>query len=524
MKQNQIFKIAITGVLSCLIATTSTFATTYQAPLLDSEKTVSGKDISVSQEEILEQLETAESKVTQEEKEAFEAKWDAMTAQEKHDYLLPFFLDELNSLHTKLIIAESAVNNGETLDMSFLQLYQSELLKFHDKILILSDIKPYEYSAYKPLSKAIDELYSLAGLLDLQSAGLVSYAVSSENDAADSKTDYEKHSQYYMEFYNQANEISLMRQYGIEIDQNLDRMFQEIAIAHKNNLMRYKKALDTVTQCVTLYSKGGTDSKLYRAAKNINRELYVDFNIRDTSDFSAIQIDENDKLTPMAYEVVASLGKVYDVTEDYLVYAMVGTPSRKQDEMDKALSDARSTLKRFEEECNLYLEAGETIDQNIFETIANIKADRHKTAKEKGYDSWEAYQIHLESLEKARHDNRVKEKATELAVVQKEYEDEMRKLEEEAQAEWLRNRVDFSKPLSEQNHTKGYYMEKALADIENNPLLSSFSELSLKVESQAFDKLFKIRANGGDTSLLQDLYDSHPNDFSLILELYHYYK
>ncbi|GAU77696.1 hypothetical protein [Fusibacter sp. 3D3] len=525
MKLNRFSKIIIMGFITCLMATTSTYAIGAQhLPTLVAEKRAIEKKVTVSEEEILNQLKIAESQVSQEEKDAFEAKWNIMTPQEKHDYLLPIYLDELNSLHTKLKIAENEVNNNNVLDMSFLQFYQSELIEFGNKISIISAVQTYKYSAYKPLKKAVDELYTLAGILDLGSAGLASSAIDLENGTSGSESEYENHSQYYSEFYNQAYEISLMREYGIEIDQNLNRMLQEVALAHKENLKRYKDVFETVTKCVDLYSKGGTDSTLYRATKNMDRQLYVDFNIRDTSDFSSIQIDENDILTPLAYEVIASFRNVYEVTEGYLVYAIVGTPSRMQAEMDAALSKAKIDLNLFEEQCNVYLKAGEIINQNIFDTITRIKADRQKIARANGYSSWELYQIYLESLEKAKYDSRVKAKATELAVVQKEYEEEMRQLEAEAHAEWLRNRVDFSKPSSQQNHAKGFYMDKALSRIKKNSFLSSFADLSLKFESQAFDELFRIRANGGDTALLQELYDSHPNEFSLIRDLYHYYK
>lgn len=522
-------KIFLVTLMTLFMLTYCSFADSV-SPSTDEDSDISVSDeedshITVSEEDVMEQLQKAQNIVNDEERAQFEAEWNAMTAQEKHDYLLPILLEDLNTLYTKLLIAESDVMAGKDLEMGFLQFYDRDLAEFREKTFIISNVADYKYSAYKPLVLAHDELHTLARLVDQQYvATKTSLSFANSNDDGSVENDYDKHTQYFNEFYAQAYEISLMRDYGIEVDSSVDRALQEIAEAHKGNLARYKIVMDNIQKCADVFGRGDTDSDLYAKVKNAKFSLYVSLSSKDTYNFMTHTQHPDDTITPLAYRVVDGIQAAADATGDFMVYALIGEPERGKAKLDESIAKANELMTKFEAKCNEFGQKSDAIDKNIFETITMIKADRQKTAESNGYASWEAYQIHLDALAQAEYDAKVNEKATELAVEQKKWEEEVRKAQEEAEAEWQANKLDFSKPLSQQNHLKSYYMDMALSKIESNPILADVAPSVLQLESIAFDELFRIRANGGDIKLLQDLYDDNPNAFTRILSLYRAFK
>lgn len=289
-------------------------------------------------------------------------------------------------------------------------------------------------------------------------------------------------------------------------------------------MARYKIVMDNIQKCADVFGRGDSDSDLYAKVKNAKFSLYVSLSSKDTYNFMTHTQHPDDTITPLAYRVVDGIQAAADATGDFMVYALIGEPERGKAKLDESIAKANELMTKFEAKCNEFGQKSDAIDKNIFETITMIKADRQKTAEANGYASWEAYQIHLDALAQAEYDAKVNEKATELAVEQKKWEEEVRKAQEEAEAEWQANKLDFSKPLSQQNHPKSYYMDMALSKIESNPILADVAPSVLQLESIAFDELFRIRANGGDIKLLQDLYDDNPNAFTRILSLYRAFK
>lgn len=519
------FKFLKTKLLVAFIVLSSLACISFADTTEATDVEVTDADVTITEEDVLNKIEQAQKIIETEDKEAFKARWDAMSAQEKHDYLLPTFLDELRTLHTQLLVTESNIMNGKALEMSFVQFYVEDIDDFLNEIFIISNVDDYEYSAYRQLKDAAGELEILCKLLDQSYISKkTSMSFIQSDTASTTENDYDKHTRYFNEFYSQAYEIELMREYGIEVDKDVDRNIQELTQAHKGNLARYKVVLNNIVKCAEVYSSGKTDSDLYDKVKNASNSLYVGFQTRDTYSFASHKSDADDTLTPLANKAAKSIEAAAEATGDFTVYAMIGQPERGKAELDKAIQTAKADLKAFEDGCTAYEKQSEKIDVNIFDTIADIKAERQKTAEENGFASWESYQKHLEEVAQEEMDARINEKATELAVEQKKREEELRRLEEKAHAEWLANRLDFSKSLSNQKHPKSYYMSLALSNIENDPILSGISSAVLELESIAFDQLFQIRANGGNTKLLQELYDAHPDEYIHILDLYYAFR
>lgn len=515
-------KIITTGCIISIIASSGiTFANSIFPEDPSQSNTIEASQ-DITNENIESQINRATKLVNEQEKEAYKLKFEQMTPQERYDYLIPDYLEELRMLYSQMKMMEqeffvNGVTGYELEDFDYkIKDYQKSLDK-------LGEVGQHEFYTTMNLFNASDEIKKMNHKMKFIAPLVGKYNPDDVNLSNSLKEEYYSHEKLYTEYYNKSFEYTLMREFNIKIDDSVDRSLQESIIAHNNNVKVFKEALDLSIECGASYAKGKANPDLYVATGNASG-LKLNLNI-DPTGTSYEYAKEHPELTPLAYDAVNKIRAAGKSTEMFTYRYKSEKKKESKKEMEDAQEAAKEALRKFEIACDKHMKSANQIDQNILQYVAEVKSKRELTAKENGYDSWFSYQLALEKQLAEERNSKILDQATDLAIEKKAREEEERSRAQAEYEKMMRERGDFSKPLSQQNYNKKFYMQKSQARLErtfNGD--SGWVSLGMSLESDAFDELFKIRSNGGDIVTMQQLFDQNPFEFATILRIYKSYQ
>lgn len=515
-------KVITTGCIISILATSGITFGNSIFPAAPSQSTSVESSQEVTNENIQNQINNAARIVDKQEKEAFKLKFEQMTPQERYDYLVPDYLEELRMIYSqmKMMEQEFFVNGMTGYELETFDYKIADYQKSLDK---LGEVGQHEFYTTINLYDAAEQIKKMNHKMKFIAPLVGKYNPDDVNLSNSLKEEYYEHEKLYTEYYNESFEYTLMREFNIKIDDTVDRSLQESIIVHNNNVKTFEEALDAAIKCGESYAKGKADPDLYKAA---GKAVGLKLNLRvDPTGTSYESAKEHPELTPLAYDAVSKIRAAGDATTMFTYRYKSEKKKESKKEMETAQEEASAALRKFKKACDKAMKTADKIDQNILKNVAEVKATRERTARANGFDSWFAYQLALEKQLEEDRKSKIIDQATDLAVEQKAKEEEARAKAQAEYEQMMRERVDFSKPLSQQNYDKKFYMQKAQAKLErtfNGD--SGWVSLGMTLETDAFDQLFKIRANGGDVVTMQQLFDQNPFEFATILRLYKSYQ
>jgi hypothetical protein len=525
----QIKKWVTLGCISALLSTsTISYAGIFPTyPDMDTTTNVEVNQLdagsNISTEDIQAKLGQAARIVDQQTKEEFEQRFNAMSPQEKYDYLLPIYLEELRMLYAQMKMMEQEVmNNQMTMDFSF-DSFEQKVFDYKQSLEVFNNIGQYQYGTTTNLYNGATSIESMIKKIHFIEMFVGSYNPDDIELKEKFKKEYDAFDKDYTTYYKTAFEFSLMREFDITIDTSVSRSVEDSIKVHSSNIEQFEQYMEDIIACGDTYSKGKADPDLYKKAshgKGARLNLYNDMAMT----LMGGQAAEHPELSPLGYDAAAKISEAADKTSMFIYYYKSDNKKEKEKEMRELQEEATSALNAFKKRCNELLPTADEIDKNILQHVADAKANREKIAKENGYNSWFEYQLGLEEIARQEREEKIVDQATDLAIEQKKEDEERARRAQEAYEQKMRERIDFSKPLSQQNYGKEFYMKKSQARLEYVFGDSAFVGLGLSLDSEAFDELFRIRANGGNITILQELFDENPFEFSTILQLYRAYQ
>jgi hypothetical protein len=513
--------IASACIIGLLASSGSAFASSV-TPIV--ENTTVQAEQTVSDADVQEQINKAARLVEEEEKKALEAKFQAMAPQEKYDYLVPSYLEELRMLYSQMVMMHEQIMTNRSVGDINLDSFDYKIQSFKKSLDKLGQVGAHQFDTTQNLYQAADSIQSMNKSMMFISTFVGGYNDTDVNMTKKYSDQYDTYDKAYNDYYTKSFEFYLMREFDIKIDKKVNRYLQESIIAHNNNIEAFEEALNGVIECGESYAKGKSNSDLFRKATDAE-SLGLSLKTDDPASAFGGYADEHPELTPLAYDTISKIKTAAEKTKMF-TYDYKGKRKKESKKaMEEAQSEASSALSKFKKECKEAMKTAEQIDQNILKNVAEVKAKREETAKANGYNSWFQYQLALEQKAEEAKNSKIMDQASELAVEQKKIEEERRARAQAAYEKKMRERVDFSKALSQQNYNKKFYMQKSQERLESTfGQGSGWVELGMVLDSDAFDQLFQIRSNGGDIETMQQLFDQNPFEFATILRLYRSYQ
>lgn len=478
----------------------------------------------VTDEEIKAQLYRAAQAVDAAEKEAFLQKFNAMSAQEKYDYLLPEYLNDLNMLYAQMKMMEEEILANRPMEEFTLDSFKYNVQDYRKNLNKFDTIGYPEFSTTSNLYNATNSIEYMIEKMQFIQLFVGSY---NPDDIALKDRyieEYHTHEKDYIDYYKTAFEFSLMREFGITIDDSVSRKTEESIRVHASNIEQFEQYMEDIIACGNSYSKGKADPDLFSLASH-GKGAYLNLRNEKAMTLFGGEAPEHPELSPLGYTAAQKIAEAADKTSMFIYYYDRDNKEEKEAEMRQLQDEATEALNAFKKRCDELLPEADQIDKNILQIVADAKAEREKIAVQNGYNSWFEYQTAIEEEEKEAREAAIIDEATDLAVDQKQREEEARLRRQAAEEQRLRERVDFSKPLSQQTYNKQFYMQKSQDHLESVfGDTSGWVSLGLTMDSDAFDELFRIRANGGDIVTMQQLFDQNPFEFATILRLYKAYQ
>lgn len=517
------------GCLASLLATSSiSYAGIFPTyPDMDTPSNVEAPPVensaNISTEDVQVKINQAANIVDKEAKEAFQQQFEAMTPQERYDYLLPQYLEELKMLYSQMKMMEQEVLvNNTRMDNEFTT-FEQKVFNYKQSLDKFNQIGQYQYGTTTNLYNAADSIRNMIKKMQFIEMFIGSYIPEDVTLREKFKKEYDVYDKDYTTYYKNAFEFSLMREFDINIDASVDRSVEDSIKVHHSNIEQFEKYMKDIIACGESYSKGKSNGDLYTLASHGKGAKLSLFNDMSLSLFGG-EASQHPELTPLGYTAAQKISDASEATTHFTIYYKTDRKKEKQQEMLVAQEEATQALNTFKKRCNELMSTADAIDKNILQHVADAKVKREQIAKANGYSSWFEYQLSLKEEARKEREEKIIDQATELAIEQKKRDEELAKLEQEEYEQRMRERIDFSKPLSQQNYSKVFYMKKSQERLERIFGDSAWVGLGLSLESDAFDELFRIRANGGNKTTLQELFDENPFEFSTILQLYKAYQ
>lgn len=519
----------ITGLVLCTMVTPSfTFGNSIfpassnntnhnDTSYIESTPQINTENIEVNQEEINNQLNAAEQLVLKKKEEEFQNYFQSLTPQERYDYLLPEYIDDLRKIYDQMKMMQQEVLKGSHYvtpdDFSNFEEHIKDYKKSLDK---LNNVGNYDFQTTTEILNALDDIDFMLGELRGMNVYAGKYDPDSQEKLITHQNTYKEYEDGYIKNYKTAFEFMLMREFDIIIDDEVDRDVEDSIRIHYENAEMFEEKFKIVSSCADTYINGIPNSNLYSQTTEV-KTIRPDFTTDDPfSAFSQNNIS-HPELTPLAYKVADQLQAYASKTTIVPSYVGAIDEEKKMKEFYQIKNETEAIVKEFKIKCESYMGTADNINKNILQYVDEAKKERANIAKANGYNSWFEYQLALKNKQQKELEEEILGTANELAIEEKarakaEYEQRMRE------------RIDFSKPFSQQNYDKSFYMTKCherIFDIVGNN--SALLELGIFLESDAYDQLSRIRDNGGDIVTLQQLYDQCPNEFTTILQLYKSY-
>lgn len=475
------------------------------------------ENIEVNQDDINNKLNEAEQLVLKKQEEEFQKYFQSLTPQERYDYLLAEYLDNLRKIYDQIKMMEQEVLKGDHyVQPDDLTSFEEHIKNYKKSLSKLNNVGNHDFQTTTEILNALDDIDFMLGELRGMNVYAGKYDPDSQEKLKSLQNTYKEYEDGYLKNYKTAFEFMLMREYDITIDEEVDRDLEDSIRIHYDNAKMFEEKFKIVSSCADTYINGIPNSNLYSKTTEV-KSIKPDFTTEDP--FSAFSQDNisHPVLTPLAYKVAEQLQAYASKTTIVPSYVGAVDEEKKMKEFYQIKKETETIVKEFKSKCESYMDTADNIDKNILQYVADAKKERASIAKSNGYNSWFEYQIALknqnqEKLEKEIIGTANKLAKEEKARIQAEYEQRMRE------------RLDFSKPFSQQNYDKKFYMTKCHTRIYNIIGDSALLDLGMWLESDAYDELSRIRDNGGDIVTLQELYDQFPNEFTTILELYKSYK